>query len=582
MIGLGMDNHHVLNEGTAREIIQGHGDDPRQLVAALLDIQAASGRNYVDMKWASLVSAQMGVPLPRVFDALTFYPMFSTEPRGRYLIEICRSAPCRFCGTSDVAGWIESTAGIKIGQTSVDEMITLAYTNCVGACAVGPAVKIGDDVFGDLNEEKVAALIARCREGGLEPRPDAPPPGGEDPASVSEYVKAGGFDALRKAAGMSGEAIVAELKDAGLLGRQGEEARPAGEKWERLLRSAETQKHVVCNAGEGEPGTFKDRLVLDRHPLRLVEGMTIAAFALGATAGHIHVRGEYRELRKRLIRAIGNARRAGFLGANILGARFDFDISVGAGAGAYVCGEESALLNSVEGKIGRPGILPADPAEAGLFQKPTLIDSAESFADIPAAMGAGGDRLSQTDSPDSGGTKLVCLSGHVRNRGTFEIPLGRLTLREIIYGDGLGGGIAGGKSLKFFQIGGQGGPIGSPDLLDTVYGYADLKKAGLSVGSGAIAVMDDTVSVIDYLKCVIEFFIRESCGKCVPCREGTRHLLDILNRPPGSRNPAGDPDTLRRLIRTVADASFCGLGRAATVALGSARERFGPEFGGTS
>ena len=399
-----------------------------------------------------------------------------------------------------------------------------------------------------------------------------------DPVSVAGYVNSGGFRALKKAVAMTAADIVAEVKKAKLLGRGGA-AYPAGKKWEHLLEIPETPKYVVCNADEGEPGTFKDRIILERLPLKLVEGIAIAGFTFRAKAGYVYVRGEYRHLQKRLVRAVENAREAGFLGKNILGTGFDFDIHVCSGAGAYVCGENSALLNSTEGKAGRPRIKPPHLAEVGLFLKPTLVNNVESLANIPAIVETGGDEYLKIGHPDSGGTKLVCLSGHVKNRGMFEVPLGRLTLREIIYGDELGGGITGGKKLKFFHLGGQSGPIGRPDLLDIVYGYTDLKKAGLNVGSGAVVVMDETVRVLDYLKCVAEFFTHESCGKCTPCREGNRHLADVLDRlsAPGSASP-GDLETADRLVRTMTAASFCGLGRTATAALSSAQRHFGDEI----
>ncbi|MDR2717520.1 MAG: NADH-quinone oxidoreductase subunit L [Treponema sp.] len=399
-----------------------------------------------------------------------------------------------------------------------------------------------------------------------------------DPVSVAEYVQTGGFDALKKAAGMTGEDIIAEVKKAKLLGRGGA-AYPAGSKWEHLLHIPETPKYIVCNADEGEPGTFKDRLIMDKLPLKLIEGITIAGFTFRAKAGYIYVRGEYRKIQKRLLAAIENARSAGFLGGNILGTGFDFDIHVISGAGAYVCGENSALLNSTEGKVGRPRIKPPHLAEVGLFLKPTLVNNVESLASIPAIVSMGGDEYLNIGHPDSGGTKLICLSGHVQNPGVFEIPLGKVTLRDIMFDAELGGGIAGGKKLKFFHLGGQSGPIGGPDLLDTVYSYTDLKKAGLSVGSGAVVVMDETVPVLEYLQCVSEFFVHESCGKCIPCREGNRQLLKLLNRLSVPNAAAsGDLDTMRRLIRTMSDASFCGLGQTAAAALNSAWKHFKTEI----
>jgi NADH-quinone oxidoreductase subunit F len=405
-----------------------------------------------------------------------------------------------------------------------------------------------------------------------------------DPLSVTEYEKSGGFAALKKAAASSpvthaephsGEGsrssdIIAEVKKAKLLGRGGA-AYPAGSKWEHLLHIPETPKYIVCNADEGEPGTFKDRLIMDKLPLKLLEGIMIAGVVFRAKAGYIYVRGEYRKIQKRLLAAIENIRAAGYLK--------DFDIHVISGAGAYVCGENSALLNSTEGKVGRPRIKPPHLAEVGLFLQPTLVNNVESFANIPAIVNMGGDAYLQQGHPDSGGSKLICLSGHVRNRGVFEIPLGKVTLRDIIYDAELGGGITDGKKLKFFHLGGQSGSIGGIDQLDTVYSYTDLRKAGLSVGSGAIVVMDEGVSILEYLKGVTEFFIHESCGKCVPCREGNRQLLNILKKlsVPGAA-AADDLDTLRGLVHTMTSASFCGLGQTAAAALNSAWKLFKAEF----
>jgi NADH-quinone oxidoreductase subunit F len=396
--------------------------------------------------------------------------------------------------------------------------------------------------------------------------------------SVDDYIKSGGFNALKKAIAMKSEDVIAEVKKAKLLGRGGA-AYPAGNKWEHLLHIPETPKYIVCNADEGEPGTFKDRFIMDRLPLKLLEGIIIAGFVFKAKAGYIYVRGEYRKIQKRLLADIENVKAAGFLGKDIHGTGFDFDIHIISGAGAYICGENSALLNSTEGKVGRPRIKPPHLAEVGLFLQPTLVNNVESFAKIPVILNMGGDALLQTGHPDSGGTKLICLSGHCKNRGVFEIPLGKLTLQDIIFEPELGGGIAGNKRLKFFHLGGQSGHIGSPEQLDTVYSYTDLRKAGLAVGSGAIVVMDESVPILEYLREVTEFFIHESCGKCVPCREGNRQLLNFLHKLfiPDAM-PASELNTLRHLIRTMTDASFCGLGQTAAVALNSAWKLFKTEF----
>jgi NADH-quinone oxidoreductase subunit F len=399
-----------------------------------------------------------------------------------------------------------------------------------------------------------------------------------DPVSVSDYVGIGGYEALKKASAMTPEAVITEVKKAKLLGRGGA-AYPSGSKWDHLLHIPETPKYIVCNADEGEPGTFKDKLILGKLPLKLIEGITIAGFVFGAKAGYIYVRGEYRKIQKRLIEAIGNAKKANYLGQNILGTGFNFDIHIISGAGAYVCGENSALLNSTEGKVGRPRIKPPHLAEVGLFLQPTLVNNVESLSSIPAIVLKGGDEFLSIGHPDSGGTKLICLSGHTANPGVYEIPLGKITLRDAIYDPEIGGGIKDGKNLKFFHLGGQSGPIGSPAQLDTVYSYTDLRKGGLGVGSGAIVVLDDSVSIIEYLMGVTEFFIHESCGKCVPCREGNKQLYAILNKLaiPGAATEL-DLANLRRLVTTMTSASFCGLGQTASVALNTAWKHFKAEF----
>ena len=398
------------------------------------------------------------------------------------------------------------------------------------------------------------------------------------PISLDVYRNTGGFSALKKAVGMDNKDIINEVTKAKLLGRGGA-AFPAGKKWEHLNRVSGTPKYIVCNADEGEVGTFKDRLILEKLPYTLIEGIIIAGYTFKAKAGYIYVRGEYWKIQKQLLGILEDLRKAGFLGKNILGTGFDYDIHIVSGAGAYVCGENSALLNSTEGKVGRPRIKPPRLAEVGLFLQPTLVNNTETFTNIPAIITIGGDEYLKIGHPDSGGTKLICISGHTQKRGVFEIPLGKITLRDIIYDPQLGGGIKDGKALKFFHLGGQSGPIGSPELLDTVYSYTDLNNAGLSVGSGAIVVMDQTVSILEYLKCVSEFFIHESCGKCIPCREGNRQLLKLINKLslPNAAS-AADLHTMRRLADTLTSASFCGLGQSAANAFLTAWKHFKTEF----
>lgn len=396
------------------------------------------------------------------------------------------------------------------------------------------------------------------------------------PDSVEDYVQAGGYEGLKQAFTMKAEEIIGEVKKAKLLGRGGA-AYPAGSKWEQLLEIPESPKYIVINADEGEPGTFKDKILLEQDPLRVIEGMTIAGYVFNSHDGYIYIRGEYRAIQKVFQKAIDNAVQAGYLGKNIIGTGFEFNIHIMTGAGAYVCGENSALLNSIEGKAGRPRIKPPHLAEVGLFLLPTLVNNVESIANIPTIVLEGGDKYLSYGTKDSGGTKLICLSGNVANRGVFEIPFG-VSLRDAIYDPELGGGIPNGKKLKFFHLGGQSGPIGGEAQLDTLYCYKALRNAGLSVGSGAIVVMDEDVCVIDYLKGVTEFFIHESCGKCTPCREGNKQIYAILCKISAGEAVPEDMDVLKRLIETMTNASFCGLGQSAAVALNTCWKLFKTEF----
>jgi len=396
------------------------------------------------------------------------------------------------------------------------------------------------------------------------------------PDSVEEYVKAGGYQGLKKAFTMKPEEIIEEVKKAKLLGRGGA-AYPAGSKWEQLLEIPEFPKYIVINADEGEPGTFKDKILLGQDPLRVIEGMTIAGYVFNSHDGYIYIRGEYRAIQKVFQSAIDNAVKAGYLGKNIQGTNFEFNIHIMTGAGAYVCGENSALLNSIEGKAGRPRIKPPHLAEVGLFLLPTLVNNVESIATIPTIVLEGGDKYLSYGTKDSGGTKLICLSGNVVNRGVYEIPFG-ISLKDCIYDPELGGGIPNGKKLKFVHLGGQSGPIGGPAQLDTEYCYKALRNAGLTVGSGAIVVMDEDVCVIDYLKGVTEFFIHESCGKCTPCREGNKQIYAILCKLSDGEATEEDLAVLKQLISTMTNASFCGLGQSAAVALNTCWKLFKEEF----
>ena len=394
------------------------------------------------------------------------------------------------------------------------------------------------------------------------------------PGSVSDYIKVGGFEALKKAIEITPTGVIEELKKSNLMGRGGA-AYPTGIKWEQIYVIDKYPKYIVCNADEGEPGTFKDRLLLTEDPLKVIEGIIIAGYTIKAEKAYIYIRGEYPRAQEIMKNAIKNAKEAGFLGDNILGTGFSFDIEVVSGAGAYVCGENSALVESAEGKAGRPRIKPPYIKNVGLFNMPTLVNNVETFAYVPVIIAKGAEEFTKYGTEKSPGTKLISICGNVVNRGVYEIPFG-LTMREIIYD--IAGGIEGGRELKFVQIGGSSCECMPKELIDTPFCYKELKSKGFSVGSGAILVVDDRTCVVDFIKCITEFFVHESCGKCTPCREGNTQVYNIIKRFTEGNGTEKDIKLLERLSTTMKYASFCGLGQTATNALSSCLKYFREEF----
>lgn len=399
-----------------------------------------------------------------------------------------------------------------------------------------------------------------------------------DPADPREFIKYGGFEALKKAVTMDKEAVLDEL-DTGLIRGRGGAAYPLGRKWRQLYGNQNTPRYIVCNADEGEPGTFKDKLLLEKDPLSVVEGMVIAGYVFDSRDGYIYIRGEYRHIQAVFRQALDHARQAGYLGKNIMGIEgFDYDIHIISGGGAYVCGENSALLNSVEGKTGRPRVKPPHLADVGLYLKPTLVNNVESFACVPAVINMGGEAFLDLGTKDGGGTKLVCLSGHIKNRGIYEVELGT-PLEEILYSDEYGGGTSTGRPIKFIHFGGQSGSIGtSGQIKGRLYDYGDFSNNKLTIGSGAIVVMDTSVNAVDYIASVMEFFVHESCGKCTPCRLGTTRVLELLRTFQRHSGKQGDIERLEKMLELITNLSACGLGQSVSVSVRSALAGYRDEF----
>jgi NADH-quinone oxidoreductase subunit F len=392
---------------------------------------------------------------------------------------------------------------------------------------------------------------------------------------IQAYLARGGYAALKQAvAAMTPEAVIEAVKTSGLRGRGGA-GFPTGLKWSFTRPLAQTPKYIVCNADEGEPGTIKDRYLMEGDPHKILEGMAIAGYAVGAGRGFIYCRGEYHLAQYRLQRAIDQATAAGFLGERLFGSGFSFHVELRSGFGSYLCGEETALIESIEGKRGYPRLKPPFPGVSGLWGCPTVVNNVETLASVPAIITRGGAWYKSLGTADTPGTKIYQVIGQVQTPGIVEAPVG-LTLRELIHT--CGGGLRPGRSFKMCQTGGASAPLVTAALLDVPLDFGALAQAGGALGSGTMLVMDDSTCVVDFLCAVAVFFEHESCGQCTPCREGTPRLLQTITRI--SRGQGRDEDLafLERLAATLQDASFCPLGQSAPVPLLSALKHFRPEI----
>lgn len=395
-----------------------------------------------------------------------------------------------------------------------------------------------------------------------------------DVKSIGSYMAIGGFNALKKAVNMTGEEIADTLATAKIKGRGGA-GYDMGKKWAQAKSVIADNKVVVCNADEGEPCTFKDRTLIENDPFNLIEGMIIAGYTVDAQNGYIYLREEYSHLRPLILDAIKQAKTYGFLGENILGKGFNYNIHLYSGAGAYVCGEGTALVESIEGKSGRPRMKPPFIKQCGLYNLPTCVNNVESLSLVSSILLDDEKKYLTYGTEGSVGTKLVSVGGNVKKPGVFEIPFG-VTVRDIVYD--LAGGIVDDNEIKLIQFGGASGKIATKSILDTPYTYEDLRKAGVGVGSGAILVVDERTSVIDFLKTTQEFFSHESCGQCTPCREGNRHIKLLLKKVAAGTHTAEDLASMRKIAKIMAMSSLCGLGETAQSALISAMKNFEEDF----
>jgi NADH-quinone oxidoreductase subunit F len=520
---------------------------------------------------ATEIARALGVPLADVHGVIDFYAMLSRQPLGRTVARVCDSAACALAGSDELAQALCRHLKIEPGEVSADGEFSVEHAPCLGLCDHAPALLIGETALGRADPSHAAAI---CASRGKKPASFV---GGDIRmltrncgrgriTSLADYRSGGGYAGLKKALTMTPAEVVTELKTAGLVGRGGA-AFPTGIKWEGAAQAAGQPKYIVCNADESEPGTFKDRILMEEDPHRTIEGMIIAAHAVGASQGYIYVRGEYPYAFKVMSDAAAEARQAGLLGNRILGSELGFDIEMRLGAGAYICGEETALLESIEGKRGFPRIKPPFPTTHGLFGKPTVINNVETFCNVPLIVERGAEDYRKIGTERSPGPKLFCVSGQIERPGLYEVPFG-VTLRHLLFD--LAGGLKQGRKLHAVLMGGAAGGFALEKDLDVILSFENLSAAGLPLGSGAVMVFDDSADMRDVLKRLAHFFADESCGKCYPCQLGTRRQYEILDRSAAGRPHAGDRDRLSDVGNTMIDASLCGLGQTAATAVLSA------------
>jgi len=522
--------------------------------------QAQSHYGHVPPPVIEHIADRLGLSVGEVFGTATFYALLDQIPPPEGRVRVCRDGPCRLAGGEAVWG---------AAQASGDRIE--AYS-CLGHCYAGPVAMVDTHIVAKLTPE---VWTQGLPEAVHEPVPILTPPqkrrllanvGQIDPESLDDYQAADGYSALRHALSeMSPQQVIEAVTESGLQGRGGA-GFPAGRKWAFTAQASGEPKYVICNADESEPGTFKDRALLEGDPHRVLEGMILAGYAVGAEHGVIYVRGEYLPAYRRLQKAVDQARAAGLLGQRILGSEFSFEIELHLGSGAYICGEETALIESLEGKRGEPRMRPPYPPTYGLWGQPTVVNNVETLANVPDIVRDGAEAFKAAE------TKLYCLSGHVAHRGLIEAPLG-LTLRQAI--EDYGGGMANGVPFGLAQTGGAAGTIVGPEALDVPLTFTSAQTQGVALGSGALLVADESVPLVDLLLSVMEFFARESCGKCFPCRYGTLRAQEILARLAAGEGEADDWERLGVIARELAVASFCGLGQAAAVPLQSGLKMIG-------
>jgi NADH-quinone oxidoreductase subunit F len=549
---------------------------------------------YISAPALAYISKRLTIPPAEVYGVASFYMMLATEPTPPRVLHVCEDIACKCLGSDDLIATLEERFGPE-GAVSADGRSTWHRSPCLGQCDRGPAVLMMEAGLEPFTRTYApassgTAFASLAEEDAVGTEPAAPVQAGDpnlrllrrvgvvDPWSIDDYRAKGGYDAMRRAIALGPAGVIREVKDSRLMGRGGA-AFPTGVKWEAVAQQPARPKFLICNADESEPGTFKDRVILEGDPFSLVESMTIAAYAMGIETGFVYLRGEYPEAERAVQNAIDQAYDRGLLGDDILGEGFTFDLEIRRGAGAYICGEETAIFNSIEGFRGEPRSKPPFPVEKGVFRKPTAINNVETLINVLDVLMKSGPGYAEMGTQGSTGTKLFCLSGCITRPGVYEVPFGG-TLRELI---DLAGGVPDGRELQAVLLGGAAGSFVRADELDIELSFEAVREAKTTLGSGVVMVFDDSVNMHRILQRIAQFFRNESCGQCVPCRVGTVRQQEALARLANGK-PRESVEQELELIAEIGgcmrDASICGLGQAASSAVESAIDRLGVFKGG--
>lgn len=572
-------------EPQAWDIIKRY-DEPRAAMLPLLWlVQESDG--HISPEAERWVGRLLGVTVAHVREVVSFYSMFRTSAAGRHELRVCTSLPCMLRGAGEVLARLEERFNLRPGETTPDGALTLTEVECLCACELAPMGQFDDEYVGPFEDRTIAAVMQRAADptAGPDIDPNAAYVSSDGPVTSTRfgstdgvwwdaYVADRGYVATKKTLSLTPAQVIDEVSRANLRGLGGA-GFPTAKKWSFIPKGNTRPRYLVVNADEGEPGTFKDRYILERDPHALLEGIVIAAYAIGSHKAYVYIRGEYVRSARRFTRAVQEAYAHGWLGKDIQGSGFDLDVVIHRGAGAYICGEETALLTSLEGGKGFPRIKPPFPAIAGLFQCPTIVNNVETLTCLPFILREGAERFATLGTARQGGTRLFSVCGHVNRPGLYEAPVG-VTLRELI--EHYAQGVRAGRTLKAVVPGGLSAKVLTANEIDVHMDFDSLMAAGTMAGSGGVIVMDDTTCMLDALLAASRFFAHESCGQCSPCREGTGWIHRILRRVASGGGRLEDLDDLLGISRDMEGKTICVFADAAAWPVQSYITKFRAEF----